>query len=154
MIMGDIVIRPTRVAISKEMLSSQSQGQRWLLQQEKYHTYNNIGNWNPFGFISFMKYQHYSYRKWPHFGDNKVSTGAWTEEERSLKGTAQPPQAALKSFHAENLQCSQWQQGRPHDDHSAPVNNNDVKHRSVQIPQNIHNTGKYTTCISVQSIRF
>ena len=78
---------------------------------------------------------HYSYRTWPHFGDNKVSTGASTEAKR-------PPQAALGSFHAENLQYRQWQQGPPNDDHHAQVNNNDVKHLGVKIPQSIHNTGK------------
>ena len=77
---------------------SQSQSQRYLLQQDKYHTYNNIKGWNPFGFICLMNDQHSSYRKWPHFGDNNVSTSVSTRAERSLKGTAQPPQAALRVF--------------------------------------------------------
>ena len=72
--------------------------QRYLLQQDKYHIYNNIRGWNPFGFICLMNDQHSSYRKWPHFGDNNVSTSASTRAERSLKGTAQPPQAALRVF--------------------------------------------------------
>ena len=72
--------------------------QRYLLQQDKYHIYNNIRDWNPFGFICLMNDQHSSYRKWPHFGDNNVSTSASTRAERSLKGTAQPPQAALRVF--------------------------------------------------------
>ena len=45
-----------------------------------------------------MNYQHSSYRKWPHFGDNNLSTSASTRAERSLKWTAQPPQAALSVF--------------------------------------------------------
>ena len=126
--------------------------QRFLLQQNKYHTYNNIRDWNPFGFICLLKYIHYSYRAWPHFGDNKVSTGASTEAKRSPKGTGPPPQAALESFHAENLQYSLWQQGWPHDDNHVPVHNNDAKHVGVKIPQSIHNTGKYATCLSVQSL--
>ena len=130
--------------------SQRSQSQLCLLQQREYHTYTNIWDWNPFGFIWLMKYQHFTYRTWRHFGGNNVSTGASTEAERLPKGTAQPPQAALESFHAENIQCSQWQKGRPHDDHSAPVNNNDAKHRSVKIPQIMHNTGKCSTCICIR----
>ena len=61
--------------------------QRFLLQQNKYHTYINIRDWNPFGFICLLKYIHYSYRAWPHFGDNRVSTGASTEAKWSPKGT-------------------------------------------------------------------
>ena len=109
--------------------------QRFLLQQNKYHTYINIRDWNPFGFICLLKYIHYSYRTWPHFGDNRVSTGASTEVKRSPKGTGRPPQVALDSFHAENLQYSPWQQGRPHDDSHVPVHNNDAKHLGVKIPQ-------------------
>ena len=126
--------------------------QRFLLQQNKYHTYINITDWNPIGFICLLKYIHYSYRAWPHFGDNRVSTGASTEAKRSPKGTGRPPQDALESFHAENLQYSLWQQGRPHDDSHVPVHNNDAKHLGVKIPQSIHNTGKYATCLSVQSL--
>ena len=74
------------------------QSERYLLQQDKYHTCNNITVSNPFGFICLMNYQHSSYRKWPHFGDNNVSISASTRVERSLKGTAQPPQAALRVF--------------------------------------------------------
>ena len=76
-------------------LSQVKSSQIFLLQQNKYHTYNNIRDWNPFGFICLLKYIHYSYRAWPHFGDNKVSTGASTEAKRSPKGTGRPPQAAL-----------------------------------------------------------
>ena len=74
----------------------QSQSQRFLLQQNKYHTYMNIRDWNPFGFTCLLKYIHYSYRAWPHFGDNRVSTGASTEAKRSPKGTGRPPQDALE----------------------------------------------------------
>ena len=73
--------------------------QRFLLQQNKYHTYINIRDWNPIGFICLLKYIHYSYRAWPHFGDNRVSIGASTEAKRSPKGTGRPPQDALESFH-------------------------------------------------------
>ena len=45
-----------------------------------------------------MNDQHSSYRKLPHVGNNNVSTSASTRAERSLKGTAQPPQAALRVF--------------------------------------------------------
>ena len=45
-----------------------------------------------------MKYQHGSDRTWPQFGYNKVSTGASTEVEWSPKGTAQPPEAALRVY--------------------------------------------------------
>ena len=38
-----------------------------------------------FEFICLMKFDTYSYRTWPHFGDNKVGTGAITEAKRSLK---------------------------------------------------------------------
>ena len=133
-------------------LSQVKSSQRFLLQQNEYHTYSNIRDWNPVGFIWLLKYIHYSYRTWPYFGDNKVSTGVSTEAKRSPKGTGRPPQAALDSFHAENLQNSPWQQGQPHDNHHAPVHNNDAKHLGVKIPQSIHNTGKYATCLSVQSL--
>ena len=140
----------TQISIIRVL--SHKSSQRFLLPKNKYHTYNNIRDWNPFGFICLLKYIHYSYRAWPHFGDNKVSTGASTEAKRSPKGTGPPPQAALESFHAENLQYSLWQQGWPHDDNHVPVHNNDAKHLGVKIPQSIHNTGKYATCLSVQSL--
>ena len=130
--------------VTRHTYSSQSQvkSKIFIANKNEYHTYNNIRDWNPFGFICLLKYKHYSYRTWPHFGDNKVSTGASTEAKRSTKGTGWPPQPALESFHAENLQYSLWQQGRPHDDIHAAVHNNDAKHLGVKIPQSIHNTGK------------
>ena len=66
--------------------------------------YTMIWDWNPFEFIGLVKYQQYSYRTWSHFIDNKVNAGASAEAERSPNGTAQPPQAALRSFHAEHFQ--------------------------------------------------
>ena len=63
----------------------QSQSQNFLLQQNEYHMYNSIRDWNPFGVFCLLRYEHYSYRTWPHFGNNKVSTGASTESKRSPK---------------------------------------------------------------------
>ena len=62
------------------------------------------------------------------FGDNNVSTSASTRAERSLKGTAQPPQAALRVFMLKTSSTTSDSKADPHDDHSAPVNNNDAKH--------------------------
>ena len=87
------------MVISKYPSQSQvKSSQRYLLQQDKYHTYNNIRGWNPFGFICLMNYQHSSYRKWPHFGDNNVSTSASTWAEQSLKGTAHKIYINERSF--------------------------------------------------------
>ena len=131
------------ITTASQVKSSQvKSSQRYLLQQDNYHTCSNIRGWNPFEFICLMNYQHSSTENDLIFGDNNVSTNASTRAERSLNGhrgghwgghgTVTAASSCTKSFHVENIQCSQWQQGRPHDDHSAPVNNNDAKH-SVHI---------------------
>ena len=87
----------------------------------------------PIGFICLIQY-------WPPLHCNDlivVTTGlVWVQAlRRNGRGSnATAAASCTKGYHAENLQCNQQRQRRHHYHPSAPVNKNDAKHHTVEIP--------------------
>ena len=85
--------------------------------------------------------------QWHHCGDNRVSTGASSETERSLQSQAALKVIKLKTSHATNNVKANTTLTIP-----APVNKNNTKHCIVKISYHIQNTAKDTSLL-VQSMQ-